>query len=466
MNVLCFDIASGGISAAIFNEELAVSDVVEVPWQISNGADGSAVLPVSVFNQTLKDVFHRRPARKADVDAISFAGFMHSVVLLGVDDLPLTPIFTWMDRRGDDRLKRIRGELGSSFHQRTGCRYHPMFPIFKIASLDLHGIHRVASAKSLAIASLTGNWVEDHGTASASGLYNLGLGTWDEDLVRRAGLDTGAMLPLVERAAIAGRATNAAASSIGILSGTPVVAGSGDGLLASAGSGCEESSSLAATLGTSASVRKFTQVPILDEKAGTFCYSTGADAFLLGCASSNGGNVLDWARSVFGGLPTQASNRTDLPTFIPLLHGERSPEWNPSLSASWHGVVASHTSKDLAYAAAESVVFNLAHYLEIIERVSGEPTAQVVLSGNGFLDRLTAVTLAAILDAQVLRPPDPGLASLRGAALCGLRALGVDAGAAMSRLVAMSEVVGRVEPLAARERYRRYREIRCATLPL
>ena len=39
MNVLCFDIASGGLSAAIFDEHLIAAHAVEVPWTIALGSD-------------------------------------------------------------------------------------------------------------------------------------------------------------------------------------------------------------------------------------------------------------------------------------------------------------------------------------------------------------------------------------------------------------------------------------------
>ena len=50
------------------------------------------------------------------------------------------------------------------------------------------------------------------------------------------------------------------------------------------------------TLGTSAVARQSLTKPALDLLAGTFCYRAAEDAYILGCAGSNGGNVLDWGR--------------------------------------------------------------------------------------------------------------------------------------------------------------------------
>ncbi|PYS47542.1 MAG: hypothetical protein DMG13_27640 [Acidobacteria bacterium] len=459
MNVLCFDISSGGLSAAIFNEELAASHLIETAWQIPVEEDGSAVLDVKTFEAAFSNSC-RGTVRPVHIDAISFSAFMHNFLLLDASDRPLTPIFTWLDSRGSDGVDRIRSQFGSSFHERTGCRYHPMFPVFKLASLRVPGAQRVGTAKSFAIAMLTGHWVEDHGTASATGLYNIRGAIWDRDIMNAVKLSPSALPPLVERDDVAGYLTPEAASRFGIPAGTPVIAGSGDGFLASLGSGCENPSRLAATLGTSSSARRVLPHPVLVEARGTFCYRINNELFLLGCASSNGGNVLDWARSIFGPLPEQSTARTDLPTFIPLLNGERSPDWNPALTATWHGINARHTAADLAYSVIDGVVFNLAHYIDILDRASGVRPNEVVLSGNGFLNRAALETLAAVLDGKVLRPPNQGLASLRGAAVCGLKTFGVNTAAEVERLVNESDVVPAINTAQARERYSRYRMLR------
>lgn len=201
----------------------------------------------------------------------------------------------------------------------------------------------------------------------------------------------------------------------------------------------------------------------MDESAGTFCYRADDKTFLLGCASNNGGNVLDWARSRFGTLPTVAAPGDDLPVFIPLLNGERSPEWNPTLRASWHGVSSAHTAEQLAQSVVDGVVFNLAHYVAILERTSGLPARQAILSGNGFLNPATVQILAALLDAEVRLPSNQGMATLRGAALCGFRGLGVDASAAVEELVSNSPIIPRENVDDIRKRFARYMQIRLAS---
>jgi sugar (pentulose or hexulose) kinase len=146
-------------------------------------------------------------------------------------------------------------------------------------------------------------------------------------------------------------------------------------------------------------------------------------AYLLGCAGSNGGNVLDWGRSILGTV-ADANAATDPPIFLPLLHGERSPEWNPNLTGSWLGLTARHTAAHLSRSILEGVIFNLAHFIEIVQTTSALQASDSVLSGNGFLDPIAAPILAAVAGIPVLMPEQPGLMTLRGAAICAIRALG------------------------------------------
>src|SRR5207237_1419041 len=148
----------------------------------------------------------------------------------------------------------VRSRLAERFHELTGCRYHPMFPVFKLAAIRLSDSEllarakRIVSIKALLNHLLTESWAEDHGIASASGLFNIKQGRWDTEVLNILGLHPAALPPIVARTSIVGHVTSNAAGQFGLAAGIPVIAGSGDGFLANVGSDCEESSKLAVTL--------------------------------------------------------------------------------------------------------------------------------------------------------------------------------------------------------------------------
>jgi len=171
--------------------------------------------------------------------------------------------------------------------------------------------------------------------------------------------------------------------------------------------------------------------------------------------------VLDWARSSFGPVEPLTPGR-DLPIFLPWMNGERSLEWNPDLRESWHGRTAEHTPSDLARAAAEGVLFNLAQYVEVIEKESGVVAEQVVLSGNGFRDPILALILASILGRELRHPADAGLATLRGAAVYAWRALGHDASPALERMIEEAVVLQPSVDESLLDRFKRFKILRTA----
>src|SRR5262245_61261483 len=170
MNLLCFDIASGGISVALFDARLKQKKFAENKWVLQTGKGGEATLSVPAVLAHFKRAIHAlRLERPGRIDAICIGTFMHNCLLLDEKDNWLSPVFTWLDRRGDKGLEYVRRRLKGRFHEITGCQYHPMFPVFKLAAIrqtdpEVFGrAKRVVSIKAVLIHQLTGVWVEDHG---------------------------------------------------------------------------------------------------------------------------------------------------------------------------------------------------------------------------------------------------------------------------------------------------------------
>ena len=452
MEVLCFDIGSGGVAAARFDERLQVVSAGEVPWDLQ------ANLPSDAIESALLQLGHRlqgeRPA------AVCISSFMHSFLVLSSCCAPLTTVSTWMDNAASSGVDTVRQHIGTTFHTRTGCHYHPMFPIFKLVANPPGRGNRVASPKSWLAWELTGEFVDDFGIAAASGMLNARSGTWDPDLLNLAGIDPLDLPRIVNPDVPIGVVQAHAVSRFGIPAGTTLVAGSGDGFLANVGSGCTTPQRMAITLGTSGVARQMVQAPALNPEAGTFCYRASSNAFLLGCASNNGGNALDWARTEFGPLDVFSGDSRDLPIFMPWVHGERSLEWNPDLKPVWHGRKSHHSPAELARAVAEGVLFNLAQYVEVVESQSGVTANEIILSGNGFLDPVLPSLLATVLGRELLQPQNSGLATLRGAAVYAWLALGHAATPALERNLVEAVVVKPATDSSLDERFARFKQLR------
>jgi gluconokinase len=460
MEVLCFDIGSGGVAAARFDERLSVSASGEIPWLLHRDADGRVSLSADVIESALLEL--NRRIQRDPPTAVCIGSFMHSFLVLSSCCAPLSPVVTWLDTTAESGMDMVRRRIGPGFHQRTGCHYHPMFPVFKLAVNPPGRGNRVASPKAWLAWELTGQFVDDYGMAAASGLLDVRSGAWDKELLEIAAVDSLDLPRLVNPEEPVGVVQQAGSERFGIPAGTKLVAGSGDGFLANVGTGCTTPKRIAVTLGTSGVARQMISSPVLNPSAGTFCYRASTESFLLGCASSNGGNVLDWARTTFGPF---SDGHNDIPIFLPWVHGERSLEWNHHLKPTWHGRTPDVSSTDLGRAAAEGVLFNLAQYVETIERESGSAATEIVLSGNGFLDPQLSSILASVLGRELLHPEESGFASLRGAAVYAWRALGHDAAPELERIVERAPRVKPLPDVRLSERFAKFKHLRNVKTP-
>src|SRR4029453_11805242 len=96
MDVLCFDIGSGGVRGARFNELLDVSGLHDVPWDLHRDTEGRATLSVYDIECALSEVAQTL-CRESPPAAVSIGCFMHSFLVLSSCCAALTPVSTWMD---------------------------------------------------------------------------------------------------------------------------------------------------------------------------------------------------------------------------------------------------------------------------------------------------------------------------------------------------------------------------------
>ena len=460
--VLALDLASGGVTASLVGKDLRPVSTGNAPWTFIPEGSGAGTLSLGVVLDTVASAVRSGMADHPPPELMVLSSMMHTLAIVSVEGEPLSPVFTWNDRRGGAPVAGMAVRLGN-YRERTGCHFHPSFPAYKLAWLRgagaewLNGEFRVGSLRSCVQHALTGTWSEDVATASASGLMELDSGKWDRVTLDALRIDPAMLPPLVDCRQIEGRLSRKWAAQLGLPDGCPVVAGAGDGFLAATGSGCDTDRRAAATLGTTASVRRFVTSSATGSDPCTFCYRYGDGRFLSGCAGNNGGNVLEWASHALGPIGDDESSHSP-PLFLPFLLGERAPFWDAALRPRWVGVDGS-TLSDLRTAVIESQAFQLAVYLELTTRGAAARPKALILSGNGFSHAPIAGKLAALVGMPVLAPIEPGLATIRGAARCGFGAMGEDTHDDVERLVDEATAIESVGTPGLDERYGRFRDL-------
>src|SRR5262245_66388837 len=67
-------------------------------------------------------------ARAARVAGVATSTFWHTVLGLGPDDRPTTPVYSWADTRSADAVLALRARVDEkAYHARVGCRLHTSY---------------------------------------------------------------------------------------------------------------------------------------------------------------------------------------------------------------------------------------------------------------------------------------------------------------------------------------------------
>ncbi len=398
--------------------------------------------PQAVFRRTAEAI--REVATAGSVfgapAGLAFSGAMHSLIALDGRGKCLTNAWLWSDGRASSFYRSLREtETGKDIYRRTGTPIHPMSPFVKLLFLRAAQPEVFAAAelfqglKDFVLQKLLGEKISDASLASTTGLLNTASGRWDEAALRAAGLSAG-QLPRVVSPSSVFRLPGSSAALLGLPAGLPVIPGGSDGALANLGSGAVGPDKLAVTIATSAALRLTLTSPYLDPESRTFCYRLDDRRFIVGGASNNGGNVLDWLRrDVFRTRRPVREILTDGSRvgpgsegllFVPYLHGERAPVWDTGAVGAYYGLTHRHGRAHLARAAAEGVVLNLRLIADALPR--WEACRSIVLSGGAAQNPLWQRVVSDAFERPV-EVPSPGApdSSVLGAVILAREALGL-----------------------------------------
>ena len=458
--VLGVDIGTTSAKAVAFDADARELGRGETGYPLLEPEHGQAVQdPAVVVEGTLAAIRAAAAGARdqgARIAALSFSGALHSLVGLDAQGGALTPLVTWGDMRATEQAERLRTEH-PELHDRTGTPVHPMSPLPKLVWFAEHepetfaAVRRWVGIKELVVARLTGTWAVDHSVASGTGLLNLRALDWDREALAIAGIDAGALSPLVpttHRLAL----DAAPAADLGLEGGLALIVGAADGPLATLGLGAVHHGMAACSIGTSGALRVMVEQPAVDPQRRVFCYALLPGRWVVGGAINNGGAVLRWAGEALApDLGPHAEARLlelagEVPAgsegllMLPYLLSERAPHWSSVARGAYVGLTRHHGRGHLVRAAVEGVCLQLALVLASV-RDAGNEVREIRATGGFARSGLWRQMLADALGMPI------GFAAGRegsalGAALLAMDALGlVDGIDRAAQLVHIEDVV-------------------------
>jgi xylulokinase len=432
-----FDAATGAPLAATF---AAYPTAYPHPnWAEQDPADWQA----AVFGGTRR-LLAQAGVAPGSVAAVSFSGTMQGALPVDAIGQPLRPSIIWADQRATVESDAICAACGAdAIYRLTGLRASPSYTAAKMLWVKAHQpeifrrTHKVLQVKDYAASLLTGVLATDYSDASGTQLFDIRARRWADDMAAAVGLSADLLPDLHPSATVIGGVTASAAAATGLLAGTPVVIGGGDGACATVGSGAVAEGDAYSYIGSSAWLALSAAQPLLDpgQRTITMAHLHPQLYFTLGNMQSAGG-AYGW----LAGLLAQGDARPDFREldalaaavppgaggvlFLPHLLGERAPYWNPVARGAFVGLAMPHGRAEVARAALEGVAFHLRLILDAL-RAQGASVRAMRLIGGGAKSALWRQILADALGLPILLPALTAEATSLGAAIAGGVGVGI-----------------------------------------
>src|SRR5712692_105955 len=485
MLVLSLDVGTSSTRAECFDEGgCALPEAgARVAYEAAVTPDGGVELDTERLlgwvGQAIDGCLTRLGPRRRDVDAVGASVFWHSLLGLGADGTPLTPVMTWADTRSAADADELRTRLDDhAVHARTGAPIHSTFYPARLRWLRRarpavvgRAAHWCGFAEYLAL-RLTGHLSVSVSMASGTGLLDQAAQDWGSELLAHCGIAAERLPPISD--APAHGLTSPFAERWPELARAPWYPGWGDGACSNLGSDCTDPSRLALNVGTSSALRMVARdagraagrrgagappseasgsaeraaarpgagAPACEASnmknapaatpLGLWRYRVDAARSIVGGATSEGGNVVSWCRRALALPANDAALELALEavppdghglTALPFLAGERSPGWRADARGALAGISAGTEGIAVLRAFMEAVAYRLGMVYDRLAPLAADGHRVIASGGALHRSRAWASIVADVLGVPLTLCGDPE-ASSRGAALLALEALG------------------------------------------
>jgi len=468
---LAVDLGTGGPKVAVISARGRIAAHAFEKVGIALGDDGAAEQEPEEWWRAIVAAGRRALAESGvapeRVVGVGCTAQWSGTVAVGEDGRAIGPSIIWLDSRGAGAITRVvRGALNvqgysapklARWVRRTGgipslSGKDPVGHIHFLREerqdvysatavflepVDYLGLRLTGLARA-SHDSITLHWVTDNRDIDAI--------AYDDSLLEMAGLERRTLPELVPTGSVLGGLTPAAAAELGLLAGTPVVAGTGDLHSAAVGSGAVDDFAGHLYIGTSSWISCHVPFKKTDALTNIASIPSGLPGrYLVADEHETGGACLTWLRDNLlfprdaldagATVPDDAFallNETAAGVapgargilFTPWLNGERSPVDDHTIRGGFHNISLSSTRADMVRAVFEGVALNSAWLLGAVEKYTKRRFASLAFVGGGANSDLWSQIHADVMGRTISQIADPVLANVRGAGLLTHRALG------------------------------------------
>ncbi len=434
--------------------------------------------PEDIWNTQLtvaREALSKAGADAADIYGIGITNQRETTVVWErATGKPICNAIVWQCRRTAEYCDYIKsGELCEDIRRRTGLLIDAYFSATKLKWIldNVEGARERArrgelcfgTVDSWLIFNLTGGKVHatDYSNASRTMLFNINTLEWDDELLRLFDIPR-RMLPDVKPSSCIFGETAPELFGASI----PVAGVAGDQQAALFGQCCFEDGSVKNTYGTGGFMLMNTgSRPVMSENGllttiawgigdSSVSYALEGSVFVCGAA-------VQWLRDGLG-LISKASETESIARsvensggvwFIPAFVGLGAPYWDPYARGALLGLTRGTTRAHIVRAVLESMAYQTADVLELMEREAKVSMTSLKVDGGASANDLLLEIQADLLGTPIIRPGCIETTALGAANLAGLS---TGAFSSLSEISASWQCERRFEPrISAEERLSR-----------
>ena len=452
--ILAHDLGTSGNKATLYalDGTLKGSVVCEYPTYYPNSGwvEQDADDWWKAVCDSTKQLLEKTDISASAVACVCFSAQMMGCLLIDRNNVPLRRMITWADTRSSVQEKYLLEHITmEQVYKITGHRLSASNSgvkllwvrdnepeLFKRAGKMLH-------AKEYIILKLTGEIVTDFSDAGGTNLLDINNRDWSQDLLSVFDIPRDILPDIYPSTHIAGKVSAEAARHCGLLEGTPVVTGGGDGSCATIGAGAVKVGKVYNVIGSSSWFSSATEAPVFDPLMRIFNWIHMDERMYSPCgAMQAAGFSYAWFRNSLCKEELDAGSAAGVSAyklidelasavkpgaggllFLPYLLGERSPLWDHDARGAFVGLGISTSKGEMARAVLEGVGFNLKAILDIFNEDS--PVENVTMIGAGVKGDVWLQILADIWQRPLLVPRYLEEATSMGAAICGGVGVGI-----------------------------------------
>ncbi|MFC1736392.1 FGGY-family carbohydrate kinase [Candidatus Hydrogenedentota bacterium] len=447
-HLIGIDLGTSGLKASVFDETgnllgQAYRQATYLPGPAGHMEQRPEQWRDDMYS-ALREVLALESVKPGEIAGIGICGLQHCPVFLDKDGNSSRSVI----QLHDQRLARSREELAESgvlgrieksTRSMVSAAHFP--PIFHyVEQHDPDGLGRtrwILLAKDYLRFTLTGEIGTEICDASGTNLIGAGESDWSTELCDILSVPIECLPPISLPTDTAGELSKAAAEASGLPAGTPVVYGGGDSHCALLGLGCIDNGDTGLLLGTNSTLRtvfdRFVSHPEI-KLWGQRHIIPGRHT--ISASSMAGASVVNWFRESFFSGDAQGFDDLEKAageisvgseglTFLPYVHGERCPFYDPDAAGAFMGIKPRHEPVHFLRSIIEGLALNIANCSELIEECAeagGTGIGALRLGGGGSRATLRRQVISDCLNKpiRIMRTEEAG--TLGAAMLAGIGA--------------------------------------------